>query len=408
MAAPGNSAKLNPMKKDQLLVGLAFCFLGTASLQAGLWGSYQHDSAHTGRTNAAVRPTKLSLAWTAPEYQSPLIAGDTVYAKKITGDSTDVTAFSLADGAVQWTYPGAEIYFGNLALGGNFAVLEGFDFSGDSYDALTVLDRHTGQLLYKMTLPLAFSFLDPTLVRDALTGRIVAYCNDSATLVSVALGRSSGQILWTQEGDFGSSSAPTIAGESVIVFGAFAGTALDRTTGSPNTFYSTASSANVGGPAVFNAARSDFYVRLDYAAEGLTKVLAFHYDNNDAIQLLWTHSTSYVQVGGAVALGADGSIYVVAGSELAMLDPADGSTIRSIPFSFVNGCTPALSRGVLWAYSDKQTFAFDAASLELLQTFESSSGFGHGFVSPGAFVRGTAALNAATDLAVYQETSRIR
>lgn len=391
------------MKKDQLLAGLTLFVLGAASVQAGLWGSYQHDSAHTGRTNAAVMPTKLSLAWTAPDYRSPLIAGDTLYAKNIHGLSTDVTAFSLADGAVKWTYSGDEIYFGNLAIGDNFAVLEGFDYAGDSYDALTVLDRHTGQLLYEMTLPLEFSFLDPTLVRDPLTGKIIAYCSDGSTLVGVALGRSSGQIVWTQEGDFGGDSVPTLIGDSVIVFGQYAGTALDRTTGSPNIFYSSASSANVGGPAAFNATRSDFYVRLDYASEGVTKVLAFHYDNNNAIQLLWTYSTSYVQFGGAVALGADGSIYVVAGGELAVLDPTDGSTIRSVPFPFVNGCTPALSRCVLWVYSDKQTFALDPASLEVLQNFQGSSGFGQGFISPGAFVRGTAALNTAADLDVYRD-----
>ncbi|MEO6871017.1 MAG: PQQ-binding-like beta-propeller repeat protein [Chthoniobacterales bacterium] len=140
----------------------------------------------------------------------------------------------------------------------------------------------------------------------------------------------------------------------------------------------------------------------------MTKVLAFHYDNNNAIQLLWTYSTSYVQFGGSVALGADGSIYVVAGRKLAVLDPADGSIIRSVSFPFQNGCTPALSRGVLWAYSDKQTFALDPASLEVLQNFPSSSGFGLGYISPGAFVRGTAALNDSAQLDVYQETPAVR
>jgi PQQ-like domain len=395
------------IKASQLIVGLAVVILGGANARADNWGSYQHDPAHTGRTHSPVNPTKLSLAWTAPEYSSPLIVGDTLYAKRIYDLSTDVTAFAVADGAVLWTYSGIDVYFGNLAIGGSFAVLEGFDFSGGSSDTLRVLDRQTGQLLYAIELPLSFSFLDPTLVRDPETGAITAYCSDGATIVSVALGRNSGRIVWTQSGDLGSSSVPTIVGDSVIVFGAFAGSAFDRTTGAQHIFYTSPSSANHGAPVSYNADRSDFYVRLDYASEGVTNLLAFHYDGNDSIQLLWTRSKPLHQLGGGVAIGDDDTIYVVGSDEIALVDPDDGSTRQSIVFPFANGSTPALSRRVLWVDSETQTLAFDAASLVFLQVFDTGNNFGLGFDSPGAFVPGTAALKAShanfRDLDVYRQ-----
>ena len=395
------------IKASQLIVGLAVVILGGANARADNWGSYQHDPAHTGRTNSPVNPAKLSLAWTAPEYNGPLVIGDTLYAKRIHDLSTDVSAFSLADGALLWTYPGDDVYFANLAVGGPFAVLEGFDFGGGSSDTLRVLDRQTGQLLYAVELPLSFSFLDPTLVRAPETGAIIAYCSDGATIVSVALRRNSGRIVWTQNGDLGTSSVPTVVGDSVIVFGAFAGTAFDRATGAQHIFYTNRSSANQGAPVSYNAGRSDFYVRLDYASEEVTNLLAFHYDGNDSIQLLWTRSNPLHQLGGGVAIGDDGTIYVIGSDEIALVDPEDGSTMQSIVFPFANGSTPALSRRVLWVNSETQTLAFDAASLVFLQAFDTGSNFDLGFDSPGAFVPGTAALKAShanfRDLDVYRE-----
>ena len=94
-----------------------------------------------------------------------------------------------------------------------------------------------------------------------------------------------------------------------------------------------------------------------------------------------------------VVIGADDNLYAVGSGEIAIIDPNDGTTINSIPFSFINGCTPALTNNVLWVYSDTDTYAYDATSLALFRSFPGSSGFNFGFDSTGAFVPGTAALN---------------
>jgi hypothetical protein len=359
------------------------------------WTHYQHDAAHTGRSSAAITPAQLDLAWSAPDYTSPLIVGETLYAKSYDGLSTVVSAFALADGQLLWTHPGTDIYFANMVVSGPLVLLEGFDFGDPATDTLTVLDRATGQFLYKMLLPLSFSFLDPTVTRDQATGKVVAFASDGSTLVRLDLDAASGAITWTRTGDFGTSSVPTLVGDSVVVVGSGSATAFDQATGAPNTFFVDASpNLNSGAPVAFDAARGDFYVKLDYQDAGRTRVRAFHYDGNDSINLLWTRTTPLDQFGGMPAIGPD-RLYVVRSGELAMLDPDDGATLKAVPFPWVNGCSPVLTRNVVWVYSDTQTFAYDARSLALLRTFEGSAGFNLGFVPLGAFTPGTAVLNLA-------------
>jgi hypothetical protein len=97
-----------------------------------------------------------------------------------------------------------------------------------------------------------------------------------------------------------------------------------------------------------------------------------------------------------VALGSNGNLYSVGSNELAIINPNDGSTIKSVPFLFVNGCSPVLTRGAVWVYSDTQTFAYNSETLELLRTFDGSAGFNLGFDPLGAFVPGVAAINTST------------
>ena len=76
-------------------------------------------------------------------------------------------------------------------------------------------------------------------------------------------------------------------------------------------------------------------------------------------------------------------------------------TIQSVPFLFVNGCSPALTRGVVWVYSNTQTYAYNSRTLELRRVFDGSPGFAFGFDPLGAFVSDTAALNAGS-ISVYR------
>lgn len=382
------------MKMRALLLHLTLLAFALGGARAENWGAYQHDTAHTGRSNATVKPVDLALAWSAPNYTGSLIIGDTLYAKSYHGLSTAVAAFSVADGRVKWNYRGDNIYFGSMAAEGQFVVLEGFDFGDVFTDTLTVLDRATGQFRYKLEIPFSFALLDFTLVRDPVTGDVIAYCSDGGTLLKILILKDGAQILWTQSGDLGSSSIPAIVGDSVVVVGYGNGYAFDRTTGAKNNFFvDPTSNLNGGAPVACNARRGEFYFKVDYSARSETKVRAFRYNNNSSIQLLWTRTTPYVQFGGTVTIGPDDNLYVVGSGEIAILNPDDGSTIKSIPFPFVNGCGPILTRRVLWVYSDTQTYAYDSQSLELLRVFNGSAGFNLGFDSLGAFVPGTAAFN---------------
>lgn len=380
------------MRRLHPILVLAGVLLGSAGPRAQDWLSHQHDTARTGRTRAAVKPARLALAWSAPGQTGTLIGGDTLYAKRFDGLSTVVSAFALADGQLRWTHPGTDIYFGNLAVGGPFVLLEGFDFGEPTVDTLTVLDRATGQALYKLELPLSFSFSDPAVRRDPATGQVRAWFADSSTVVGVEVGPAAGTILWSQPASLGNST-PTLVGDSVIVM-ANTGYAFDQATGARNEFFSDPTfSLTNGAPVTWDAQRGDFYVRLDFTQEGLTRVLAFHYGGQDAITHRWTKTTPLDQHGGMVALGPDGSLYLVRSGELAVLRPEDGSTLKSLPFPFRNGCSPAITRRVVWVHSETQTLAHDAKTLALLRVFEGSAGFGLGFESVGAFVPGTAVVN---------------
>ena len=385
------------------------CFLAGNGFGAPNWSHYQHDTAHTGRTNAAVDPSSLALAWNAQDFShGPLIVGDTLYATRLNGLSTVVTAFSLRNGQVKWSYPGEDIYFGYIQVAGDIVVLDGFDYGDIFFDTLSVLNRKTGQFLYKVTLPFEFALTDLTLDCDPQDGGITAYCKSFDTLVAVRLGKARGHFLWKETGDFGDRSLPTVVENSVIVFGGGSGTALDRATGAQNIFFvDFAGNSNSGAPAVYNSQRKDFYVKLDYEAQGETRVMAFHYNSQNSIEPLWTRITPFGQFGGAVAIGPEGNLYAVGNNEIAIINPNDGSTIRSVPFLFVNGCTPALTRGVLWVHSDTQIFAYDSRTLELLRVFDGSPGFDLGYDPVGAFVPGIAALNTTRTggVSVYRTRS---
>ena len=133
----------------RILLGLSVIFSAflCGNGFAGNWGHYQHDNAHTGRTDDLVDPLNLELAWSAENYTRALIVGDILYATRLNGLSTIVTAFSLSDGQVKWSYPGEDIYFGLMAIAGDLLVLDGFEF-GDIYqDTLSVLNRRTGEII---------------------------------------------------------------------------------------------------------------------------------------------------------------------------------------------------------------------------------------------------------------------
>ena len=118
-------------------------------------------------------------------------------------------------------------------------------------------------------------------------------------------------------------------------------------------------------------------------------VSAYHYTDNAHIRLLWQRTGAGVGNGGSVAIGPTGNVYSAGNTVIWELDPATGTTLRSIFGSFANGVTPALTNNVLWIIGETQVFAYDLLTLQLLRAFNGSRGsLNSAYDSPGAFADG--------------------
>lgn len=255
-----------------------------------------------------------------------------------------------------------------------------------------MLDAATGALRYTVPLPALGSFpsVGATLARDASLRTMVAYCNDGYALTAVGLGDASATILWTQTGGafLLGDSTPTVVGGSIVLASPAQYFAFDRRTGAQNHFYSGDILGSAGVTVAYDEKRRQFYIRADYSSALGPQLSAYRYESNDSITLLWQKAEPIFYLGGTVAIGPNGQIYDVNEDEIAELSP-DGSTLRVIPGSFVGGGTPALSRNVLWAYSETNTFAYNLKTLAIARVFDGSDAFrpeGVGAFTPGAFV----------------------
>ena len=128
----------------------------------------------------------------------------------------------------------------------------------------------------------------------------------------------------------------------------------------------------------------------------------FHYEDNDHIFLVWQIAEPTSYAGGTVAIGPNGDVYDVNTNEIAEINPADGSTLRTIPGSFVNGCTPSITKNVIWAYSENHTFAYDLGTLQTLATFNGADAYNFED-GPGAFKSGLFVLERLNGFDVYQK-----
>ena len=179
---------------------------------------------------------------------------------------------------------------------------------------------------------------------------MIAYCHGEfeRTLVAVHLGRTGGNYLWTEVGDFGSNSIATVIEDSVVMFGAASGTALERSTGAQNVFFvDSVGNLNGGAPAAYNSQRKDFYVKLDYSVQGESKVMAFHYNSQDSIEPLWTRTTPFSQFGGTVAIARRAIFIPSAATNSRSLIPTMARPSRVCRFSSSMDVTP--SSPVAWS-----------------------------------------------------------
>ena len=123
----------------------------------------------------------------------------------------------------------------------------------------------TGALRYKVPVMLDINVM-PLLVPNPADGTVMAYCTDYATVRAVRLGANSGSILWTQSGQFGGSSMPTVVGNSIVLAGPGQFYAFDRDTGAPNHFHQGTVHGGGGTTVAYDSARQHIYVlELDSA-----------------------------------------------------------------------------------------------------------------------------------------------
>lgn len=387
------------MKVSFLSAAFALTLSLTNARAADDWPVYQHDVMHTGLSSAAVKPPQLQLIWTAPTgYATPLIVGRTVYATangQGTGTPTTISSFDLRTGAIDWSYTGAFLFPSQAAYGGNFVVFIGSP-SGGGASSLYVLNATSGALLYQVPVPEGPTAVVPTVAYEPSTGSYRAFCADGSSLTCVDLAATSGSVIWTQSGEFGGSSIPTIAANSVIMAGPGQYYAFDRLTGQANHFHAGDIEGGGGVATVFDTSRNQIYIVEDYNAEIFTALSAYSYVDNQHITLLWQRSDG-IAYGGSVAIGSTGNVYVSASDGIRELNPASGATLRTIPGAFAAGMTPAITRNVLWAFTDSQTNAYSLADLHLLRAIEGSRGsLNSAYDSPGAFTQGTFILDYGT------------
>jgi hypothetical protein len=227
----------------------------------------------------------------------------------------------------------------------------------------------------------------PTVVQDPISGNVTAFVADGSQVSAVSLGRFQGSVLWTQSGEFGGASIPTVVGSSIVLAGPGQYYAFDQATGEANHFWSGGIEGGGGSTVAYDAARQQVYVLEDYDPD--TTLSAYHYTDNAHITLLWQRTGAGVGNGGSVAIGPTGNVYSAGNTVIWELDPATGTTLRSIPGSFANGVTPALTDNVLWIIGQIQVFAYDLGTLQLLRAFNGSRGdLNTPYDSPGAFADG--------------------
>ncbi|MGE5213409.1 MAG: hypothetical protein ACM3NN_06935 [Nitrospirota bacterium] len=372
-------------------IGAAAAILFTRSVVADGWPYYQHDATHTGYSTAVVNPQALSWAWTAPSfftggYSTPVIVGSTIYAMQNQqgysggGLRTRVTSFNLATGAINWTYSGSFVFPSQPGVGGGFVTFVGTTFTSSS---LYVLDAVTGALRYTVPILAQTGSEMPTVVPNPVSGHVTAFVADGARVSAVSLGLASGTVLWTQDGQFGGQSIPTVVGSSIVLAGPGQYYAFDQATGSANHFWAGNVYGGGGSTVAYDATRHEFYVVEAY--DDSTPVLsAYHYTDNAHITLLWQRTGDGVG-SQSVAISPTGKVYSAGGSVIWELNPATGATLRSIPGSFAG--VPALTNNVLWIFGNGQTFAYDLVTLQLLRAFN-GGGFESSYRSPGAFTNG--------------------
>jgi hypothetical protein len=375
---------------QMLRCGFILCVvLQFGDAKADDWTTYQHDAAHTGRSTANFDPASLTKVWGSSSGNSqPIVVGNALYDLSNSGATTNplaLTSYNLVTGQKNWSanFP--------LGIGTHLSFADGLLLAAGGVSSSTykmfVWDAANGTQKYVVDLP-AFtsgSLLTPTAARN-VNNQLVAYVAGGQRVAAVALGASSGNVLWTSSAaGLGGFSIPTVVGDSIILNGPADNYAFDQLTGASNHFFGTGGSGGGGETVAYDSARKQIYVR----DPGNGLLTAFSYTSQSSISQVWQVPANIL--GGSVAIGADGGIYLADSTSLHSLferDPTDGHLIKSISMAtqFSNGVTPLLSANSLFIWSSEgQTKVYDLDTFALIRTLPKGRGDSNtAYQGPGA------------------------
>src|SRR6476646_3096022 len=146
-------------------VFLCAAILATGPTNADDWPTYQHDSAHTGRSAATFDPTLLTKKWglTNSAMMTPVVAGNSLYNVK----GSALTSYNVFTGQQNWSTPlSGGVVSNTLTYAEGMIVSVGPAFGGIA--KLFVWDATTGLQKYTVDVPqLEFVPLTPTIARNS-------------------------------------------------------------------------------------------------------------------------------------------------------------------------------------------------------------------------------------------------
>jgi hypothetical protein len=329
------------------------------SVRADDWPNYQHDPAHTGFSNINMDARQLKLAWTTPAgYHDPVIANGTLYAF----NSSAVTAFNLTNGAVEWTTPVTGPQF--VAVANGLLVTTSYSFGQSK--TLQVLNASTGASKYAVSFGSNQNFPGiPTLYTDPTFGLTALDVDASGTLYSIKVGQTAGSVNWSAPVGSNGGGAPTVVGNSAVVATYSAARAVNLSNGASNLFFQGNFSSAAGFGVAYDANRQQLYFVNTVSSSHPDQLLAYSYQNNSSLTLLWARDIT--GVANDPAIDQFGDIYLGTGTTLTEYSPINGSTIRSLGGqSFANGTTPELTQGYLFDDSGGQEDIYNLNSLSLV------------------------------------------
>jgi hypothetical protein len=333
------------------------------------WTTFQHDTAHTGRSSATFDPTLLTKTWGSTQYVSTIVVGNQLYAVRSGTGTTSVGSFNLFTGQQNWSRSLQHDFTHQLTYVEGLLVFGSVSPDGPIF---RVLDAATGTPKYSVNLPSLSSIPSIPVIGRNSNAQLIAYFSTENNFTAIALGATSGAVLWSKPGPSGVLlSPPTLVGNSVITSSNTNHWVYDQLTGASQVL-----SGGDNASVVYDAIRKQYYVENSTTH----RLIAYSYSDSNNIAEVWQ---STMTGGMSAVLGADGAIYRSTSSSLYKLDPVDGHVIASVSgLDLASSYTPIISGNSIFIHSgvfpNIRTKVFDINTLEQVMALGTGQNNAHG------------------------------